>query len=221
MKFKLLILLFSPLLTCGQKDSLKIRLFFDQQILQLNKKYTISHASSEIEFNIIKFYISDIYNNNFLDDELHYELFDLQNSNSHTIAIHQSSDAEKRPYFFLGIDSSICYEGVRGEALDPIHGMYWAWQSGYINIKIEGKLINKTAEIPFQYHIGGFISPYQAFKKVYLDALNKKINCIAVDFSTIFDQSILSRPKTIMRPCKEAIDFLDRFIESIKTICDE
>ena len=78
-----------------------------------------------------------------------------------------------------------------------------------------------TDEIPFQYHIGGFISPYQAFKKVYLDALNKNVDYIAVDFSTIFDQSILSRPKTIMRPCKDAIDFLDRFIESIKTIYDE
>ncbi|MFN8393764.1 MAG: MbnP family protein, partial [Bacteroidia bacterium] len=40
--------------------------------------------------------------------------------------------------FALGIDSLTNVSGALGGDLDPTKGMYWAWQSGYINMKMEG-----------------------------------------------------------------------------------
>ena len=42
---------------------------------------------------------------------------------------------------YLGVDSVLNYNGVHEGALDPINGMYWTWQTGYIHCKLEGKII--------------------------------------------------------------------------------
>ncbi len=58
----------------------------------------------------------------------------------------------------LGIDSLTNTEGVKDGDLDPIKGMYWAWQSGYINLKLEGiSRLCPTRKNKFQFHIGGFL----------------------------------------------------------------
>jgi hypothetical protein len=41
--------------------------------------------------------------------------------------------------FSAGIDSLTSTAGIQKGVIDPINGMYWAWQSGYVNFKIEGK----------------------------------------------------------------------------------
>jgi hypothetical protein len=41
-------------------------------------------------------------------------------------------------HFTLGIDSATNAAGAGGGALDATKGMYWAWHSGYINLKLEG-----------------------------------------------------------------------------------
>jgi hypothetical protein len=78
--------------------------------------------------------------------------------------------------------------------LDPIKGMYWAWQSGYINMKIEGKSSScRTRKNEFQFHIGGYLSPYYAMRKVALtyDKKATEIN-IGIDLYNFFasDESI-------------------------------
>ena len=40
--------------------------------------------------------------------------------------------------FVLGVDDSTSAQGIGEGPLDPIKGMYWTWQSGYINFKLEG-----------------------------------------------------------------------------------
>ena len=54
--------------------------------------------------------------------------------------------------FQLGIDSLTNVSGAMGGDLDPTKGMYWTWQSGYINMKIEGKSNScKTRKNQFQF----------------------------------------------------------------------
>lgn len=40
--------------------------------------------------------------------------------------------------FLLGTDSLANVSGALGGDLDPTKGMYWTWNSGYINVKLEG-----------------------------------------------------------------------------------
>ena len=53
----------------------------------------------------------------------------------------------------LGVDSLTNASGVHCCALDPANGMYWSWQSGYIQFKLEGK--DKSGQA-LNLHLGGF-----------------------------------------------------------------
>lgn len=53
----------------------------------------------------------------------------------------------------LGVDSTTNAAGVHCCALDPANGMYWSWQSGYIQFKLEGKEKNGQQ---LNLHLGGF-----------------------------------------------------------------
>lgn len=66
--------------------------------------------------------------------------------------------------FIVGTDSSTNVSGALDGDLDPIKGMYWAWNTGYINFKLEGTL-NK---LNFEYHIGGYLPPYSTARRVSL-----------------------------------------------------
>ncbi|MES2004683.1 MAG: MbnP family protein [Bacteroidota bacterium] len=59
--------------------------------------------------------------------------------------------------FLLGVDSIRNVSGIQTGALDPLKGMFWTWNSGYIMAKMEG--VSEKVQQPghrFTYHIGGF-----------------------------------------------------------------
>jgi hypothetical protein len=68
--------------------------------------------------------------------------------------------------FMIGVDSARNVSGSQTGALDPINGMFWAWNTGYIMQKIDGtssksNLVNNKIE----YHLGGFKQPYNVNKQ--------------------------------------------------------
>ncbi|MEN9638177.1 MAG: hypothetical protein RLZZ262_45 [Bacteroidota bacterium] len=59
--------------------------------------------------------------------------------------------------YCVGVDSTTQVAGAMRGDLDPQHGMYWAWQSGYISIKLEGKSTTADGKVQnFVYHLGGY-----------------------------------------------------------------
>lgn len=62
--------------------------------------------------------------------------------------------------FQLGIDSADQNNGAQTGALDPVNGMFWTWNSGYVAFKLEGfsPESNQPAHL-IAYHIGGYRSP--------------------------------------------------------------
>ncbi|MEY3984101.1 MAG: hypothetical protein RL160_1660 [Bacteroidota bacterium] len=71
----------------------------------------------------------------------------------------------------LGVDSLIQVSGAAGGDLDPTLGMYWTWQSGYIHLKLEGLLRTADgAEMPFNYHIGGFEGKHNTLQSISIDS---------------------------------------------------
>ena len=56
----------------------------------------------------------------------------------------------------FGIDSTIQVGGVGTGALDPLRGMYWTWQTGYVQWKMEGAIRVDGLESPLELHLGGF-----------------------------------------------------------------
>ena len=52
--------------------------------------------------------------------------------------------------------------------LDPLKGMYWTWQSGYINFKIEGSSPYVVIKEQVCFH-WWFSTPFNAIQHVVLD----------------------------------------------------
>ncbi len=62
--------------------------------------------------------------------------------------------------FTIGVDSLHNCSGAQSGALDPINGMFWTWNTGYIFMKLEGKSpASKQPGHIFEYHIGGYKEP--------------------------------------------------------------
>jgi len=71
--------------------------------------------------------------------------------------------------YLIGVDSIRNVSGAQTGALDPLNGMFWAWNTGYIMAKLEGT--SPSANTPghkFAFHIGGFSGPNNAVKTVTL-----------------------------------------------------
>ena len=71
--------------------------------------------------------------------------------------------------FIIGVDSARNMSGAQTGALDPINGMFWDWNTGYIFLKIEGTSPSvPTMGGAFSYHIGGFKAPNVNYKEIEL-----------------------------------------------------
>jgi len=98
-----------------------------------------------------------------------YYLVDEADSNSKTIRLQAPEGAIRSIHFIIGVDSSDNTGGAQAGALDPVKGMFWTWNSGYIFAKLEGR--SDSSHAPgryFSYHVGGFKQGRNALREVSL-----------------------------------------------------
>ncbi len=137
-----------------------------------------------------------------------YHLLDWGDSTSLTFALRNIPEGWRSGllHFNAGTDSLTNVSGAMGGALDPTKGMYWAWQSGYINMKLEGNSSScKTRNHEFQFHLGGYLSPYSTMRHINLNISEKKTIHIGLELSDFFRTIDLKKQNHIMSPCKEAV----------------
>jgi len=201
--------------------AVNFHLEFNKLPLELNKKY-ISKANDTLSIETFRCYISNIQiqyaDNSVFTQKDSYHLLDLDNPNSFQIPITKKSDKLiSKITFNIGIDSLTNTSGAMAGDLDPVKGMYWAWQSGYINMKIEGKSPScSTRKNEFQFHIGGYMKPNYAMQKVELN-VNKKDIHIGIDLNNFFSDIQLSKTNSIMIPGKVAMELANISIKMFHT----
>ena len=197
----------------SKSDSLAVNfhLEFNKFSLELNKKY-VSASKDTLTFETFRCYISNIQiqyeDNSIFTQKDSYHLLDLENPNSFQIPITKMSDKLiSKITFNIGIDSLTSNSGALTGDLDPAKGMYWAWQSGYINMKIEGKSSScKTRNNEFQFHIGGYLQPNYSMRKVEINYnSNNNVN-IGIDLKDFFSNINLSQTNSVMIPGKLAME---------------
>ena len=212
----LCILLFSTGYTQEKKESLLVRLHlnFRNESLELNKKY-ISDSKDTLQIDVFRFYISNI-KLHYLDEssyseENSYHLIDIENPHSLQIPILKKSEKTiTKVEFSIGVDSLASVSGAMSGDLDPTKGMYWAWQSGYINMKIEGTSSScKTRKNKFQFHIGGYLKPNYAIRTIELKPINSNLE-INVDVAEIFKDINLKEINSIMIPGTKAMEVAEK-----------
>lgn len=129
-------------------------------VLQLGETYKTS-LGEDVTINKYKYYISKIF---LVDSDIKYYgfpndyyLIDEADSATKTITITTGAKRINDIQFLLGVDSIKNVSGVQTGVLDPMHGMFWTWNTGYVMAKIEG--VSSVAKVPgnlFSYHVGGF-----------------------------------------------------------------
>ncbi|WP_333600895.1 MbnP family protein [Flavobacterium sp.] len=191
--------------------SLTFKVKFNQLPAAFGKPFITSNKDT-IVLETFRCYISNIEiqyaDQSVFKQNNSYHLLDLENPNSLVIPITTKSDKVIRKVTFnIGIDSITNTSGALSGDLDPVKGMYWAWQSGYINMKMEGKSSScKTRKNEFQFHIGGYLQPYYAMRKMEFlyDKKTTQLN-IAIDLNDFFTNIKLSETNSIMIPGKQAM----------------
>lgn len=196
--------------TTENKKHLTFQPTFGATNLVLNQKYLLQKTDS-VEINVLRFYISNIefYQDNQLMHKMlnSYHLIDLADKKSLTLAFnHLNYITFNKIKFNLGIDSVTNVSGAFGGDLDPTKGMYWTWQSGYINLKLEGKSnLCNTRNNLFQYHLGGYEPPFLALQTVELPIEAKEKIVIKIDIQQLINAVDLVNEHSIMSPSKAAV----------------
>lgn len=142
---------------CAQ--NLMINIHHEANGVRLEKDslhYTIDSIPYHI--SLLKYYVGTFVFTNKTGEDLKVENIQLidgfQNA---AFAIPLASGEYKSVRFMLGVDSVLQAAGVQEGALDPLNNMYWAWNSGYVNFKLEGSSDSSTADRHrIEQHIGGY-----------------------------------------------------------------
>ena len=218
-KTSLLLLILLLSLTCFSNDTLTlvIRPSFRGIPVQLSSTDYINNNGDTLRISRVRIYISNIELKSETGETLtaadSYHLIDLEKPASLNIKLKSDIKDLSQIRFSIGVDSAACVSGAMSGDLDPIYGMYWAWNSGYINAKIEGTSNQcKTHNNRFEFHIGGYLSPYQTIQPVQLEtkAKNGRIT-IDMDLNEWFQDIDLGEENSILIPGEKAVQMSKRY----------
>lgn len=222
---------FVMLFVCGQlvqaqglaKDS-SVLLDFSFQTsegeIDLQTPFQFEPDGAEAQLNMLRFYVGNLALSNARDltteRSEQWHLLDISEPRSLLFEFKVDTNIQGLS-FQLGVDSLTNDAGVHGGALDPTKGMYWAWQTGYINMKLEGF----SAQCPeakggFTYHFGGFLDGLDASRTIDLAlAHDAQISLdVSNEVSVVFEVDRLlyaahqSLGCKLMRPAKAAVEFM-------------
>jgi len=184
---------------------LNMPLVLEDTSYTLQKKY-------QIKFESFKFYLSNIklIKNNipvWMEDES-FHLIDAELVDSNKLCLNIPEDLDfDAIQFNLGIDSVTNVSGALGGDLDPTRGMYWTWQNGYINLKLQGtsNLCNNPKN-EFEFHLGGYLPPFSNVQKIKLAVSNTVQFGITFNLDQFVNQLDLENVNHLMSPSQLALE---------------
>ncbi len=133
----------------------------------------VNAAGETFSVTNFKYYVSNV--KLIKDDGTKYEVpnsYFLIDANDTNSLIAELSNIPGGKYtgieYMIGVDSARNVSGSQTGALDPVNGMFWSWNQGYIFMKLEGQS-SASSNNSFVYHIGGFSGAYSALRTVSID----------------------------------------------------
>lgn len=203
MRILLLILSFSSVVFLfSQESMLQVIPFVQNEKVVMNQTIPITENYS-IEIETLKMYLSAIQIN---QDPIIDSVYLLDFEEYHPILLPNTKEI-KEFSFSIGLDSiknvSENYDG----ALDPIHGMYWAWHTGYTNFKLKGKIhfsTNETKDI--ELHLGGYLAPFQTVQNKTVKGNLMSTITIQLQLEDLIEYAVKNKHYSILSPGKSAYE---------------
>lgn len=169
-------------------------------------------GNNTVQLSTLRFYISGIelykQQTSVWKEENSFHLLDMEEPSSMALKLGIPSDlAFDAVKLQLGIDSITNVSGATGGDLDPTKGMYWSWQSGFINFKLEGTSpACATRKHEFQFHLGGYSGTGKSMQTIVLKIGNTQKADIAVNIGEFLSDIDLHATNSIMIPGADAVD---------------
>lgn len=215
-------------LTCivpvsGQEKTLRveIRPLFDTEKMELETWYKLEKQNENesrklsgedsVLFESLRFYLTGFEvthkGKSVWKESESYHLIDAENPASCEIRL---NIAKKTDFdgirFYLGVDSLTNSGGVKGGDLDPVKGMYWTWQTGYIHVKLEGKSnLCPTRNHQFSLHVGGYSFPQNTLQTLEFAVNDPEKITVEIDLQHFLAGIDLRNQNHIMSPGTEAV----------------
>lgn len=190
---------------CTHGQTLSFEAVFGKAPLVLGATYT-TDSGVIVEIETLRFYISQLQlkqdGRTIWTEENSYHLVDMNDSSTLQLSIPDGVLFDEVS-FLLGTDSLTNVSGAMGGDLDPTKGMYWTWNSGYVNFKLEGASpVCETRNNRFTFHLGGYAYPNATFQTVLLAVAS---STIILDVKAFLEGVDLKEMNSIMSPSKEAV----------------
>jgi hypothetical protein len=204
----------------GQESkSLFVQVDYNNSPLTLGKTY-VSQKGDSLRINKFKCYLSDL-KLHFTDGRSEtigkkYTLFD---ADSLAAPAYKMADFKNYSPGYLelsiGIDSIPNTQGALSNELDVQNGMYWAWQSGFINWKIEGTSSScATHKQHYTFHVGGYKAKQNALRTIRLPFPQNAKNILHIDLAAFFNEISLKTTHTVQIPGDAAMLLANLFTKS-------
>jgi hypothetical protein len=156
------------------------------------------------------------------------KLIDAEDTTTTRITLNVAAGEYDKLSFVVGVDSIDNTNGANSGDLDPAKGMYWAWNTGYIMAKVEGRsAVCKTVHHAFEFHIGGYMPPYNAARQVslplpaslHLEKGSSATITLTADVAAWFAGDLnLSTLNSILIPGKPAAAMADKYATMFKIV---
>lgn len=204
----------NPHKTYAQTNCLEVpvvAIFGNKPLVLTDTTYTIN-GNHKIKFEVFKFYISKVTliaaNQIVWQEDDSFHLIDFDENDSNALCLDIPDDIEfDAIQFNLGLDSLTNVSGALGGDLDPTKGMYWTWQNGYVNLKLQG--VSDLCSNPkneFEFHLGGYLKPFNNLQHVKLTLANSNQFNIAFNLEQFVKGLNLENVNHIMSPSAIAVE---------------
>lgn len=183
--------------------------YVDREPLHPGIPFTCSGMSDSMTIESCKFYVSGWSlwrRGRLVFANKQPVLIDLETKNQIACAYIGSFDQIQ---FRVGLDSVAHQVADFSGDLDPLLGMYWAWQSGFIFFKLEG--FNQSCATPHHwmaYHLGGYRAPNPCMQSLTLTVDGGHDVQIGVDISVLLRATGI--PCEVMSPGPVAKSLCDK-----------
>jgi len=211
MRFFTILIFLLGIARISVSQELRIRPVFGSDTMEWGKdKYTSAKAET-MSFSSLELYLSDFTwtdsSGKVVKEPGRVELLE-DGGEKQNLSISHPFGSLKRVCFRFGLDSATQVSGRMEGDLDPALGMYWAWNTGYIQCRLEGNSVSsKGKKGKFEFHLGGYSSPWATDQKVCFDFTNPSINGqqeVFLDFKSLMDQVSLNKTHSVLIPGEQA-----------------
>ncbi|MCX8479289.1 MAG: hypothetical protein ORN56_05825 [Chitinophagales bacterium] len=187
--------------------------------LVLPKEAKTPNEINSLEITKVRFYISQVQlfkeGKCVFKDPSPGHLIDLSDSGKSKISLISKKKIDfDAIQFMIGIDSATTYKGIEKGDLDPSNEMYWSWQSGYINFKLEGYspfCIKERPKHEFHYHIGGYHFYENTCNEVRLNTTSSNSIRIDLHLEQVLQDALLQEVAHVQLPGTKAASIATSF----------